>query len=193
MNFKSFTKKQWKSFILATLFVIFGILFCVLSQKLLNVLESIVCICVLIYGGFYMVSYCVVSMGERDTTTLYQAVLAIAFGLLLIFVPSFFVIAISAVIILSGLGYILSYVKIKKAKLVGGGKNLACGIVLSVIGLGLLIISLLKVNPIVVSIYLGITLILDGVISLIALWQTSNNKEETTKENVEQTASEVQE
>ena len=78
MNFKNLNKKQWGYFVVSCVCVIFGILFCVFSQSLVETLRTVLSVAVLIYGAFYMFSYCVISFDSRDLTTLLKAVIAIA-------------------------------------------------------------------------------------------------------------------
>ena len=91
MNTKTLNKKQWVVLIASVCAFIFGVLFCVLSQSGIDIVKTILSIAVLGYGIFYLISYCILSMDGRDSLSLLHAIGGVAVGVLLIFVPSFFV------------------------------------------------------------------------------------------------------
>ena len=71
-------KKQLKTLIISSVCVIFGVLFCILSGKMIDFLKTAFCVIALAYGVFYLISYTVLSFDEKNSSTLYQSVVAIA-------------------------------------------------------------------------------------------------------------------
>lgn len=193
MNFKNLNKKQWGYFVVSCVCIIFGILFCVFSQSLVETLRTVLSVAVLIYGAFYMFSYCVISFDSRDLTTLLKAVIAIAAGLLVIFIPSFFVMAIAAVVLILGIMKTLFVSKIKKEQNVFAKDRLVIGIIEMVIGLALLILCNLNVPTLLVTIMLGVILIFEGVLGIVFLVAHKNAEEIIAGEALKQARENLEE
>ena len=177
MNFKNFDKKQWGYFVVSCVCVIFGILFCVFSGTLVETLRTVLSVAVLIYGAFYLFSYSVISFDNRDMSTLLKAVVSIAIGLFVIFIPSFFVMAIAGVVALLGLAKVLFVSKIKKQENVIAKDRLVIGISEMVVGLALVVLCNLNISTVFVTVYLGVTLILEGLLGFVFLFAHKNAEE----------------
>ena len=192
---KGLNKNQWTVLILSAVCVICGILFCIFSQSMVEFLRTVICVVVLIYGAFYLVSYSVLSLEDKDVSALIQAVLAIGLGLFVIFIPSFFVMAICFMIIICGLAKLYNVVKAKKENNVLVKDKLVIGVTECVIALALVVLCNTPVPALLVNIYLGVMLILEGVTTLIRLWLEINGaqyKLKTTDEVEEQSAETVE-
>ncbi len=189
MDWKNLSKKQWIVLIVSALAFVFGVLFCVLSQTMLNTVKVILSIAILGYGAFYLMSYCILSFDSKDPTLLIHAIGGIGLGVLLIFVPSFFVSAVSVIVIILGLARLSFNIKAKKNNTDVQTSRTVVGVFEIVIALALLIICNLNVPALLVSIYLGSMLILEAVVSVVYVWidiQTKKYevlpKEETSQE-----------
>ena len=158
-------------------------------------LRTVICVVVLIYGAFYLVSYSVLSLEDKDVSALIQAVLAIGLGLFVIFIPSFFVMAICFMIIICGLAKLYNVVKAKKENNVLVKDKLVIGVTECALALALVVLCNTPVPALLVNIYLGVMLILEGVTTLIRLWLEINGaqyKLKTTDEVEEQSAETVE-
>lgn len=193
MNFKNFDKKQWGYFVVSCVCVIFGILFCVFSGTLVETLRTVLSVAVLIYGAFYLFSYSVISFDNRDMSTLLKAVVSIAIGLFVIFIPSFFVMAIAVVVALLGLAKVLFVSKIKKQENVIAKDRLVIGISEIVVGLALVVLCNLNISTVFVTVYLGVTLILEGLLGFVFLFAHKNAEEIIVGEALKQQKEDLEE
>lgn len=179
MNWKDLSKKDLRNFILSIAMIVFGILFCVLSKSMLNLVETVLCFASLIYGAFYLISYCLISSDTKEIQTLFQAMVAIVIGFMLMFIRSFFVMAVGILIALTGVSRIVISVKKKKFGEKDWWHELVVGIVLFALGTVLAILCNTNVASIVVMIYLGVLLILVGGLNIYVVY--AKNKIPVTK------------
>lgn len=170
MNFKELTKKEKRTFVLSIVLIVLGVLFCVLSQPMRDIIETICCVVSLAYGGFYLIAYCVVSNDTREVSQLFQAILAIVIGFLIMFVRSFFVMAVGILIAGTGISRIMVGVKMKRVNEKDWWHELIVGLILAVLGVVLVILCNTKVASIVVMIYLGVLLILSSALNLYMIY-----------------------
>ena len=170
MNFKELTKKEKRTFVLSIVLIVLGVLFCVLSQPMRDIIETICCVVSLAYGGFYLIAYCVVSNDTREVSQLFQAILAIVIGFLIMFVRSFFVMAVGVLIAGTGISRIMVGVKMKRVNEKDWWHELIVGLILAVLGVVLVILCNTKVASIVVMIYLGVLLILSSALNLYMIY-----------------------
>lgn len=170
MNTKTLNKKQWVVSIASVCAFIFGVLFCVLSQSGIDIVKTILSIAVLGYGIFYLISYCILSMDGRDSLSLLHAIGGVAVGVLLIFVPSFFVSVISVIVVILGLARVYDNIKAKKeGKDTQKSKTIIGGFEI-VLGVALLVLCNTPVPQLLISIYLGVLLILESAINGVYLY-----------------------
>ena len=170
MNFKELTKKEKRTFVLSIVLIVLGVLFCVLSQPMRDIIETVCCVAALAYGGFYLIAYCVVSNDTREVSQLFQAILAIVIGFLIMFVRSFFVMAVGILIAGTGISRIMVGVKMKRVNEKDWWHELIVGLILAVLGVVLVILCNTKVASIVVMIYLGVLLILSSALNLYMIY-----------------------
>ncbi len=184
-------KKKLESIIISAALIVIGLLFCVLPTNIIEIIETIVLIGVLVYGGICMLVYCFTPADFRNNTYLLKAMISLCLGLLLMFVRSFFISAFGLVVLVSGVKTILS-ARVYKA--VGDRKwymELIAGLVLSVLGAIVIVISNLNVVRKIAFILLGATLIIQGVINMMFMfWLRAENLKEIEQESVETEISE---
>lgn len=168
-------KKRYEIIIMSAVYIIFGILFCVLPNQMLGILETIIAFCCLVYGCFFMFVYLVTPDVFRDYETIIKSVLAIVIGLLLVFVKSFFVMAIGVLLAMTGVKDILNA---RAYKLLDDKKwwsDLVVGIILIVAGVALFVLCNTSVATKIVMIFMGLTLIIDGVANLAFIFVVHKN------------------
>lgn len=170
MNTKTLNKKQWVVLIASACAFIFGVLFCVLSQSGIDIVKTILSIAVLGYGIFYLISYCILSMDGRDSLSLLHAIGGVAVGVLLIFVPSFFVSVISVIVVILGLARVYDNIKAKKEGNDTQKSKSVIGIFEAILGVALLVLCNTSVPQLLISIYLGVLLILESAINGVYLY-----------------------
>ena len=176
MNWKTMDKKQLTTFGLSIAFVVFGILFCVLSQTMLSFIETAICLALIVYGAFFLLVYCLIDSDARETKSVIKGVAAIAIGLLIIFIPSFFMSAIG--VILSGYNALLVVraKNMKESKIEGWKAVMASSITFVVLGVGLIVLAIVRVPNLVLMIYLGVTLISQGGYNLVKMYVEDKKK-----------------
>ena len=179
MNLKMLKDKSFQILVCAIVCAVFGVLFCVLTQKMLNFLQTAICVVTLIYGAFNLISFCVVASEDRQTATFFHGVVPFAIGLLLIFVPAFFVNAVGAIIVLFAVLKLVRALKIKNA---GWIKNFIVAIFFILAGAGLIVLCNLKIDQTIVMIYLGVTLILEASMLFVDLYLGKKNQPKVAKE-----------
>lgn len=176
MNWKTMDKKQLTTFGLSILFVVFGILFCVLSQTMLGFIETVICLALIVYGAFYLLVYCLIDSDSRETSSVIKGVGAIALGLLIIFVPAFFMSAIGAIIAGFNALLIVRAKNMKESKMEGWKSVMASSITFVVLGVGLIVLAIVKVPNLVLMIVLGVTLISQGAYNLVKMYVEDKKK-----------------
>lgn len=158
-------KKKLESVIISAALIVVGLLFCILPVSVVEIIETVILVGVLIYGGVCMLIYCFTPADFRDNTYLFKAMIALCLGLLLIFVRSFFVSAFGLVILVSGVKTALSS---RVYKAVGDKKwymELLVGILLFALGAVVIVLSNTHVARKIVLILLGLSLIVQGAIN----------------------------
>lgn len=167
---KKLEKEQIKPVLIYSVFIILGLLFCLLPGRMMNTIETLVCVGLLIYGLINIFAYCLVSSDIRDPMKLLIGAITTAIALLLIFVNAIFIIAIGLVIVCSGVNYILSAIKDKKLKNKKWWIGLIVGILIAALGVTVVVLCNTKIARQIVMIIFGSALIVDGIIKLIFMF-----------------------
>lgn len=163
-------KEQIKAIILSSIFIIFGVLFCAMPTKMMTTIETVVCVALIVYGVVNIFVYCLVNSESKEISRLLKGALATGIAILLMFVGAIFVFCLGLIVVLSGVVYIVSAVKDKKANDKKWWTGLVVGIALSVAGLAISILFNTKIAQNIVMVVFGITLIADGIIRLIYIF-----------------------
>ena len=194
MNLKVLKDKNVQMLIISIICVIFGVLFCVLAQTMLNFLQTVLCIILLLYGGFHLVSFCVIAYEDKQVSTFFHGIVPFAVGMLLIFVPSFFVNAFGAIVLVLEILRLIVAVKHKKQYWI---INLIASIFFMIASIVLIVLCNVKINQYVVMVILGAILILEGIVNLSLMYAGKKLKpktiEETKEPEVEQSLEEKSE
>ena len=194
MEKKKQLKKKLESVIISAALVVVGLLFCVLPTNIIEIIETVVLVGVLVYGGVCMLIYCFTPADFRNNTYLFKAMISLCVGLLLMFVRSFFVSAFGLVILVSGVKTAMSS---RVYKAVGDKKwymELLAGFVLSILGALVIVISNLDVIRKLVFILLGATLIVQGAINMAFMfWIRADREEKEEAVQTERVETETQE
>lgn len=163
-------KEQIKAIVWSSIFIIFGVLFCAMPSKMMTAIETIVCVSLIVYGVVNIFVYCLVNSESKEIARLLKGAVATGIAILLMFVNAVFVFCLGLVVVISGVIYIVSAVKDKKAEDKKWWTGLVIGIVLSVVGLAISILFNTKITQNIVMVIFGITLIADGVVRLIYIF-----------------------
>ena len=181
MNLKLLKNKSFQLLVVSIVCVIFGILFCILTETMLDFLQTVLCFVALVYGGFHLVSYCLISYEDKQLDNLIHGIIPFAIGMLLMFVPSFFIIAVGVIVFALGIFRLIGAIRKKEE---GWIVDLVFSIFFIIVGVVLVVLCNTNIGKHIVMIYLGVTLILEGVTNFVILYLTKklNFKEELEKE-----------
>lgn len=163
-------REKTKTIIVSSLLILFGLLFCFMPQKFVSAIETALSVFLIVYGLFYIISYCTQPLIFRNSTTIVEGVTFICVGILLALIPSLFVLGIGIAIAISGLktfGYAFDVREI-------GDKHWWVDLISGAImfGLGITIVVLCNTNTAtsILMIMLGITLVIKGIVNLILVF-----------------------
>ena len=182
-------KKKLESIIISAVIIVVGLLFCVLSTNVIEIIETVVLVGALIYGGVCMLIYCFTPADFRDNKYLIKTAICLGFGLLLIFIRSFFISAFGLLILVSGAKTALS-ARVYKA--VGDNKwymELLVGLFIAILGAVVILLSNIDVAKKVVLVILGVSLILHGLINYAFMFWLRAERENIQIQQPEQQAS----
>ncbi len=154
-----------KDIVIAVVVMIIGILLCVFTSKFLDKLEIVFTFFLFAYGAICLLGFFSNEDG-RQIMVMVQAVIYITLGILLIVIPSFFLLSIGLMLLVYGIQYIVSSVKIKKISKVWG-IILAYGIVALVLSLVIIVTWCFNLPQNTALILVGSTLILEGILNIV--------------------------
>lgn len=159
-----------KTIIFSSCLIIFGLLFCLLPEKSLDVLELILSVFLIVYGFICLLGFAFAPVALRDSFLLIESIVMLAVGVLMDFVPSLFVILIGVIILIGGLRVAVNSINMKLLMRRDWWADLCLGSVFAALGIIVIVLSSTKVATTIISILLGITLILDGICYLVLLF-----------------------
>ena len=174
-----FKKENLKNTILTTLYLILGILLCVIPLKMFNFAESALCFIMLIAGVICILIYSLMSADDKIFKLLIFGILGLGLGLLTILVPRAFRIILSLVVAYSGVSLIILSVKEKKQGM-NWISDLVVGIVVSVLSIVGIILSGTNAGKRVLAIFFGIIFLINGVYTLLALIKSVKQSKENS-------------
>lgn len=183
---KKFVKKERIKLTIYSIFlVVFGMLFILIPNKSINILEIITATCLIIYGIVGLLGYCVSPIFIRDPLQLLEALIAIVFGALLDFFPSLFILGIGLFIMFGGLKHFILSLEIREK----GDKNWwidsIFGLIISGLGLAVAILCNTSVAERITSIMLGVSMIISGLMYFIMIFALKRYLGKIKKSKVE--------
>lgn len=167
---KFLKNQKVKTIVLSSILIIFGLLFCVLPNSSINYLEIVLSTLFIVYGIICLLGFTCSPRELREPLLLLESIIFMVVGVLIDFFPSLFVIAIGIIITVGGIKEILNAINIKFIGEKNWWINVVIGIIFAALGLTIIILSGTNVASMIVSIFLGVTLILDGICYLLLLF-----------------------
>ena len=156
-----------KTIILSSVFLVVGILFCVLQNKALEYVEMATALISLAIGAVYIFIYCLANTSYHDSIAFFKALIASGVGIVLLMVPSIFTIAIGVLAVIFGVLQIIAAIKAKTLNQPEFVFDLVFGIVLTVFGGGIAVLAGTKIAGDILTILTGVLLILKGGSDLV--------------------------
>lgn len=178
-----FRMERTKAIILSLLMIVFGILFIALPSSF-NVMITILASLLIVVGAIWLIDYFIFWKDQTDSTQFVNGIIFIGLGLLMIFKPDFFIAIMGLILAVIGIQYVGASLDEKREKVSGWWKDLIYGLIEFAIGLPLIILGASSAVTHAIMIYFGITLIVDGVFILVAMFtlkKTINNIKKAVK------------
>lgn len=183
IKIKKIDKDFLISIIISAVMIIFGILFCALPQEFLSIIETILAILLVGYGLICLLIYCFTSSQFRDTSHLISSIVTIILGFLVSVIPTFFIFGIGLVILINGIGRVMTAVQLKNLDIKNWWSELVVGVVIICVGLVIMILCNTNLARNVMMIIFGISLIVNGTLNLIMQFITNKKLEKIAEEN----------
>ena len=177
---KNMDKKDKLNIIVYTAFIIIGILFCLLKENALDIVESIVSFCVLIYGIFLLVVYSSQSKANRNKKLLTDGLVFSAIGTVLNYFPSMFVFGCGLIIALSAFGGVLEALKLKNNNQRYKLKFSLC-LTSTVLGIVCMFFSNMEIAANTISLIFGLSMIIQSILNLIVHFAIDKRLEDLSK------------
>lgn len=191
MNFKYlFNKENRAATIFSILCFVLGVMFCILPTLMMGAFETIMCFLFLAYGGIMMFAYCIAPVVFSNKKIMISAIISILLGALLLFVRSFFVLALSLCVLAFA---IFKFLVVKKTK---NERNLIfylwiiLGIVYIVVGI--LVIVFFAINKFnnVSMILIGACFVFEAAANMFVLIRNSKMSLQSEVETINEVAQE---
>lgn len=161
--------ERTKAAIIAIVMIVFGVLFVALPQTSYNIISKVLAGLLIGIGLLLLILYFVNFKKLSSSINFVGGVLLMGLGILMMFVPGLYIVAIGMVLVFTGTQYMGLSLDRKRSCDPGWWKDLVYGIIEFVIGLILIILNYTSVAQRAVMLYMGISLIIDGVFILIAM------------------------
>ncbi len=160
-------KEQLKAIIISSIALVLGVLFIVLKEEMLGMLQTVVCFALLAFGIIEIVIYCFLNTEDRDYSKLIFGAIATVLALLLIFIGILFVIILGLIVAASGVVFIKSSIDDKKAGDKQWWITLIIGILFLILGIAVAILYNISVLKNIIMIIFGATLVFEGIMGFV--------------------------
>ena len=160
-------KEQLKAIIISSVALVLGVLFIVLKEEMLGLLQTVVCFALLAFGIIEIVIYCFLNTEDRDYSKLIIGAVATVLALLLIFVGILFVIILGLIVAISGVMFIKSSIDDKKEGDKQWWISLIIGVLFLILGVSVAILYNIEVLKNIIMIIFGATLIFEGIMGFV--------------------------
>ena len=160
-------KEQLKAIIISSVALVLGVLFIVLKEEMLGMLQTVVCFALLAFGIIEIVIYCFLNTEDRDYSKLIIGAVATVLALLLIFVGILFVIILGLIVAVSGVMFIKSSIDDKKEGDKQWWISLIIGVLFLILGVSVAILYNIEVLKNIIMIIFGATLIFEGIMGFV--------------------------
>ena len=190
-----FKKENILKTILAVACLVIGILFLVLLGRMVDFVESALCSVLIIVGIVCILIYCILPADNKVYSVMFFGIFATVLGFLILLVPRFFGIALSAIVGAGGIMLITSAVQLKKLGAKSWLINLVIGIVICALAVVSIVLSGTNTAKNILAIFFGINILIQGIydtVMLVILIKNGKNNIEITdyevKENEQEQA-----
>lgn len=177
-----FRKENLKKTILSLVYLVFGVLFCVMPSKMFNFVESALCFVLLVVGIVGILVYSVMSAEDKEIKLLLWGIVGLALSICMFLEPRLFGIILSLIIGLGGASMIISGLKLRKTKNIQWITDFVIGIIVTALAIATIVLSGTKVAENIIAIFFGIMCLISGVYSLVELILLAKKESKQAKE-----------
>ena len=187
-----FKKDNLKQTCFTMLYLVFGVMFCTLLGTMYDFVESALCFALLVFGVIFLCIYALLPGDDKIPKLLFYGIFGMVFGILILLYRKFFGIVLSVIVGYNGVILIISAIKDKKKKEAAWITSFVIGIIVVVLAVVAMILSGTNAGKIILSIFFGVILLLNGIFNLVTLIVKINKEKEQKKIQVgENNSSEV--
>lgn len=180
-----FKKENLKTTIFTIIYLIFGLLFCIMPTKMFNFAESILCGGLLVVGFVCIVIYALMPGDIRMFKLLIYGIFALVLGLFMLMLAKFFGIILSVIIGASGVNMIIDAVKEKKLGTKTWITDLVIGIVVTALAVVTIVLSGTNVIKNMIAVFFGIMMLIEGIYDLVQLILILKEENERKKHTID--------
>jgi len=177
-----FRKENLKKTILSLVYLVFGVLFCVMPSKMFNFVESALCFVLLVVGIIGILVYSLMSAEDKEIKLLLWGIVGLALSICMFLEPRLFGIILSLIIGLGGVSMIISGLKLRKTKNIQWITDFVIGIIVTALAIATIVLSGTKVAENIIAVFFGIMCLINGIYSLVELIILAKKESKQAKE-----------
>ena len=180
-----FKKENLKNTLLTFIYLIAGIMFCVLPTKMFNFVETALCFVLLVVGIVCIIIHSLLSTEDKPLKLLIYGIVGVGLGLCML-VPRTFGVLLSIIIGYSGVSMIISGLKIKKTGQKTWITDFVIGIVVTTLSVTTVVLSLIgsSVGKNILAIFFGVILLINGIYLLVQMISIILKEKENKKKSL---------
>ena len=152
-----FKRENLKLTISTILYLIFGVLFCVVPVRMFNFAEMALCVLLLGIGIVCVVIYSLMSHDDKPFKMLVYGIIAVVLGVLILMWPRMLGIVVSVIVGFSGILLVLEFCKNRKKGIKTNITELVIGIIVTILSVIAIVLSGTNVSKNLLSIFFGVT------------------------------------
>lgn len=188
-----FKKENLKNTISSFVYLVFGLMFCIMPAKMFNFVESALCFVLLIAGIVCILIYSLMSVEDKEFKMLFYGIIGLVLGICMFLFQRLFGIILSIIIGLGGVSMIISGLKGKKTKNPQWIADFVIGLVVTALAITTIVLSGTEVAEKIIAIFFGIMCLINGIYSLVGLIILAKKESKQAKTEKEESKSETQE
>lgn len=181
-----FKKENLKNTLLTFIYLIAGVMFCVLPTKMFNFVETALCFVLLVVGIVCIIIHSLLATEDKPLKLLIFGIVGVGLGLCMMLVPRTFGVLLSIIIGYSGVSMIISGLKIKKTAQKTWITDFVIGIVVTSLSVTTIVLSLIgsSVGKNILAIFFGVILLINGIYLLVQMISIILKEKENKKKSL---------
>lgn len=173
-----FRKENLKKTIITAVYLVVGLLFCILLENMFNFVESALCAILFCIGAGCVIIYSLMPPEDREFKLLIYGIVGVAFGVFMLLWPRFFGIILSVIVGYNGIILIVQGIHEKKSQQKTWITGFVIGVVVTVLAVVSVILSGTNSAKIILSIFFGIMFLIEGIFNLVNMILLSKQEKE---------------